>query len=109
MQDGIGNPLFFQFLHCQSGKEFLFPLKVSFEGGNQQTFTKAAGTAEEVITSGFYKIVDYLRFVYIVVAIFSETFKVLDTDWIKFAHNLCFYNRNKNKDTKNFLSQKIIE
>ena len=91
MQHRITYPVLLQLLHRQPGEQFLLPLKICFEGGNQQALSETARTAQEIITSRLHHLINQGRLIYIEIVIPTKTFEILNTNRINLAaHTHCF-------------------
>ena len=91
MQHRIIYPLLFQLLHRQSGEQFLLPLKIRFEGGNQQALSETTRTAQEIITACLHHLINQSGFINIEITIFTYLLEILNTDRINLAaHTHCF-------------------
>ena len=91
MQDGILDPVFFQLFHGKPLEQLFFALKVSLERRYEQTFTKAARTAQEIVATGFDNTVDQFGFINVEITATAKLFKVLYSDRINLvAHNCPF-------------------
>ena len=96
MQYRVFYPFFLELFHRQPFKELLFSLKIGFEGRNKQTFSKATGTAQKIITPGLYHLINQCCFINIEKAPFTDFLKILYPDRIDFiAHILLFRINNR--------------
>lgn len=92
MKYGILYPVFLQLLNSQTGKQLLLPLKISLEGRDEQTLSKTARTAEEVVTACLYQLINQSRFINVEISLFTDFLEVLYSDRIDFvAHILTLY------------------
>ena len=75
-------PILLEFNNLQPLEQFLFSLEVSAQGGEEQTFTETAGTAQKVSLSFCGKGLDHVGFVHIDKTIVNDLFKSLYANWI---------------------------
>ena len=82
-------PVFFQFFHGKPFEQFFLALEISFDGRNEQAFSEASGTAQEIVAAGFDNAVDKFGFINIEITAGSKFFEVLYAYRINFiAHNV---------------------
>ena len=75
-------PVFFQFRDGEAAEQFLPAFEIGMEGGEQQAFAEAAGTAEEIVIACVCQPVNQCCFVYIQVSVVSDFLEVLDADGV---------------------------
>ena len=66
-------------------------MKYVYEVYKEKSFSKAARTAEKIITAAFHHAINKCSLIYIEIASFTKFLEILDADGIDFvAHNSCF-------------------